>query len=497
MQTNNMSIGIVGSGTAGLITALTLRKAFPNSEITIVASSKIGIIGVGEGSTEHWRQFMDLCNIPTEELISNTAATHKYGIRFENWTEKIPDYFHSVSGPDEIFAHGLFASYLHFIENEKLITSQTASIGLVRNQVPRQNLHKTTNQFHFDTFKLNDYLTNLCFSRMIRFIDDSVSKVNLDSENGCIVSVDTELSGCISADFWFDASGFNRVLMTSLGNTKWTSFSPYLLADSAVAFPTESDPNGQIKPYTRARAMSSGWVFEIPTQERRGNGYVYSSAHISQDEAIKEVQQLTGYKVPDNPRTFKFDAGFLETQWVKNCVAVGLASSFVEPLEATSIGSSIIQAKSIIESLSSYQHGYEKIQNKYNKNMTEMMRNILTMIRLHYISDRRDTPFWKEQAEMRINSELQELIELWSEKPPSRYDIPGKHNTMFHVPHFVHVMQGQGLIPTTPSSVAIDRMGLREIVTKEVNDIRNSRHSHELVDHRQALLEIDEIDDEF
>jgi hypothetical protein len=129
--------------------------------------------------------------------------------------------------------------------------------------------------------------------------------------------------------------------------------------------------------------------------------------------------------------------------------------------------------------------------------MTEMMRNILTMIRLHYISDRRDTPFWRAQAEMRINSELQELIELWSEKPPSRYDIPTKHNTMFHVPHFVHVMQGQGLIPTTPSSVAIDRMGLREIVTKEVHDIRNSRHSHELVDHRQALLEIDEIDDEF
>ena len=492
-----MSIGIVGSGTAGLTTALTLRKAFPNSSITIISSSKIGIIGVGEGSTEHWRQFMDLCNIPTEELISSTAATHKYGIRFENWTEKIPDYFHSVSSPDEIFAHGLFASYLHFIENEKLITSQTASVGLVRNKVNRQNLHKTTNQFHFDTFKLNDYLTNLCFSRMIRFIDDSVSKVNIDPDNGCVLSVDTERNDSVSADFWFDASGFSRVLMTSLKNTEWSSFSPYLLADSAIAFPTESDPNGQIRPYTRARAASSGWIWEIPTQERRGNGYVYSSSHISEEQAVQELEKVTGYKLPDNHRSFKFDAGFLKRQWVKNCVAVGLSSSFVEPLEATSIGSSLIQARSIVESLSSYEHGYEKIQNTYNKNMTEMMSNILAMIRLHYISDRRDTTFWKSQAEMAINPELQDLIDLWSEKPPSRYDVASKHNLMFHSPHFAHVMQGQGLIPQHPSSTALDRLGLREIVVKEVHEIRNSRHSHELVDHREALLEIRDIDDEF
>ena len=492
-----MSIGIVGSGTAGLTTALTLRKAFPNSNITIVSSSKIGIIGVGEGSTEHWRQFMDFCDIPTEELILNTGATHKYGIRFEDWTNKTPDYFHSVGGVDDIFAHGLFATYMHFLENEKLITSQTASVGLVKNKISRQNLHKTTNQFHFDTFKLNDYLTSVCFSRMIRFVDDSVSKVNIDPINGCILSVDTEFNGCIDANFWFDASGFNRVLMTSLGNTEWTSFSPYLLADSAIAFPTESDPNGQIRPYTRARAASAGWVWEIPTQDRRGNGYVYSSRHTSEEQAIKELEKMTGYKVPESHRSFKFDAGFLKNQWVKNCVAVGLASSFVEPLEATSIGSSLIQARSIIDSISSYQPGYEKIQHAYNKNMTEMMRNILTMIRLHYMSDRTDTVFWKDQAGMTINSELQELINIWSEKPPSRYDCPSTLNNMFHAPHFVHVMQGQGLIPTIPSSTALDRLGLREVVNKEVDNMRNSRHAHELVDHRKALLEINEIDNEF
>ena len=494
---NNLSIGIVGSGTAGLISALLLRKAFPTCDITIVSSSVIGIVGVGEGSTEHWREFMDVCNIPTEELIVETAATHKYGIRFENWLNHTPDYFHSVNSIDEIFAHGLYASYMGFFEKEQLLTNQSASVGLIKNQISRANIHKTTNQFHFDTFKLNEYLTTLCFNRMVKFIDNTVEDVVLNPETGCIDSVVLEHGQTLSADFWIDASGFKRVLMTKLNNTSWESFSPYLLCDSAIAFPTESDPNGQIRPYTRARAMSSGWVWEIPTQERRGNGYVYSSTHISEEKAIDEVEKLTGYKVGDNPRTFKFNAGYLKEQWVKNCVAMGLASAFVEPLEATSIGSTLVQVKMLIENIACYTPQSTKIQQSYNRTITETMRNILTMLRLHYISDRRDTPFWKDQATLPINEELQQLIDLWSEKPPSRYDFPSKPNLLFHVPHLSHVMQGQGLIPSEPSTLALDRLNLRDVVDREMDNIRNSRHNHELVDHKVGLLEIKGIDDVF
>lgn len=497
MNNNIMSIGIVGSGTAGLTTALFLRKAFPHTSITVVSSSKIGIIGVGEGSTEHWRQFMEVCDIPTEEMISNSSATHKYGIRFENWTEHTPDYFHSVGSPDDIFAHGIYATYLSFFENSKLLTSQTSSIGLVTNKIPRQNLHKTTNQFHFDTYKLNDYLTCLCFNRMIKFIDSSVKEVDINAENGCIESVETEHGERISADFWIDATGFQRVLMNKLENTKWSSFSPYLLTDSAIAFPTESDPNKQIRPYTRARAATSGWVWEIPTQDRRGNGYVYSSRHITEEQAIAEVENMCGYAAPESPRTFKYDAGFLEKQWVKNCVAVGLASAFVEPLEATSIGTSLVQARLIIENVASYTLGNEHMQKAYNKKITETMRNILSMIRLHYISDRTDTSFWEAQSHMTVNSELQELVDLWSEKSPSRYDVPTSPHLLFHAPHFAHVMQGQGLIPSHPSTIALDRLEIRQVVQKEVDIMRNSRHNHELVDHRLALLEIKDIDNEF
>ena len=494
---NNLSFCIVGSGTAGLVSALMLRKAFERSEITIISSSKIGIIGVGEGSTEHWREFMNDCDIPTGELIENTSATHKYGLRFENWTTHTPDYFHSIGQVDDIYAHGLFATYAGFIDSNKLVTSQTGSVGLVQNKIGRRNIHKTTNQFHFDTNKLNDYLTGLCFSRMIKFVDAEVDSIELDSETGEISSVTTEQQSIVSADFWIDATGFSRVLMTKLGNTEWESFSPYLLCDSAIAFPTESDPNGQIRPYTRARAASSGWMFEIPTQERRGNGYIFSSAHISTDKAIEEAEAMTGYKVPENPKTFKYDAGFLKNQWVKNCVSVGLASSFVEPLEATSIGSTLIQLKILIQNVASYTKKSSKMQLAYNKTITETMRNILTMIRLHYVSDRRDTQFWVDQAAMPLNDELQELIDLWSEKVPSRYDPYQQINLMFQVPHLVHVMQGQGLLPKEPSSLALDRLNLRQKVNMEMDNFRNSRHNHELIDHRAGLLEIENLDEEY
>lgn len=486
------SIAIVGSGTAGLLSGLMLRQAFPTSEITIISSSKIGIIGVGEGSTEHWRGFMEQCQIPLEEMLSETSATHKYGIRFENWTTHTPDYFHSISHVDDSYAHGYIPTYLGCFERKKLLTNQTSSVGLTQNKINRLNLHKTTNQYHFDTFKLNTYLSDLCFKRMIRFVEGEVADIEKDSNTNDILSVITNRQEKVIADFWIDASGFNRVLMTSLGNDKWNSFSDYLLCDSAIAFPTESDPNGQIRPYTRAIAASAGWLWEIPTQERRGNGYVFSSKFISLDQAIAEASAITGYNV-ESARNFSFDPGYLDKQFVNNCIAVGLSSSFVEPLEATSIGSTISQLKYSIQYIASYAPQNNQSRKKYNELISNMMDNILSMIRLHYISDRLDTPFWKEQSRMKINDSLQDLIDLWNERPPSRWDIPTEDGRMFLVPHMCHVMQGQGLIPSDPSSMVINNLNIRQSINYKLDELNNSRHNHELVDHKQALQETAEM----
>ena len=489
-------ICIVGSGTAGLIAALILRKAFPHSDITVISSSKIGIIGVGEGSTEHWRQFMDLCDIPLEEMIVETSATHKYGLRYENWTNHTPDYFHSVGEIDDIFAFGLFSTYMGFVEQGKLFTTQTTNVGLVKDKINRQSLHKSTNQFHFDTNKLNEYFLSLAFKKGIRFIDGEVHSVDIDSENGNIKSVTTKSEDTVFADFWFDASGFGRVLMTKLNANEWVSFDEYLLCDTAIPFATESDPNGRIRPYTRARAMSSGWMWEIPTQERRGNGYVFSSQFISEDEAIHEAEQQSGYKI-ENPRVIKFYAGYVKNTWVKNCCAIGLASSFVEPLEATSIGSTIQQVRNIIPYIASYKPTHTASQKHFNAGFEKMMKNILTMIRLHYYSDRQDTKFWQAMSQMPLNEDLQMLIDLWSERPPSRYDFESVSGEMFQAPHMAHVAQGQGIISKEACSRALDSLVIRDTVYKQIDEYRHNRHSGELVDHATALREISLTDDEW
>lgn len=493
-----ISFGIVGSGTAGLLAALILRKAFPLSPITIISSSDIGIIGVGEGSTEHWRNFMELCEVPLEEMISSTLATHKYGIRFEGWSEKNPDYFHSVSGIDDIYAFNLFATYMAFIEQGKMLTSQMASIGLVKNKINRQNLHHSTNQYHFDTFRLNEYFSHLCFNRSVKFIDGKVDSdgIEISSETGCITSIKTTRGESCYADFWFDATGFNKVLMSKLQNTEWESFNEFLLCDSAIAFPTESDPSGQIRPYTRARAASAGWMWEIPTQERRGNGYVYSSEFIDEEKALLEASKMTGYEIGQH-RSFKFNPGYLKNVWTKNCCAIGLSGSFVEPLEATSIGSTIQQIKHIIPYLTSYQQTHSASQKHYNKSFSKMMRNILSMIRLHYYSDKRNTPFWIAQSNMKVNEELQEILELWSERPPSRLDFDTINGEMFLAPHMVHVAQGQNVLSLEACTRALDNLNIRQIVKKEIDEIRHRRHASELVDHAEALREIDSIDSEW
>jgi tryptophan halogenase len=486
-----IKISIAGSGTAGLVSALLMRSAFPAAEITVVSSSQIGIIGVGEGSTEHWRNFMDLCEIPVEDLIVATKATHKYGIRFEGWTTHTPDYFHSVSGVDDIFAHQYYATYLGHIERKKMITSQTASIGLIRDKINRNNLHHSTNQYHFDTYKLNEFLVSLAFKRNIRFIDDEIESVEV-TEYG-INSVTMKSGFVLDGDFWIDATGFKRVLIKELSDMKWESFSDYLLCDRAVVFQTPSDPSGKIKSYTRARAASAGWVFEIPTQERRGNGYVFSSKHITDEEAKKELSEMTGYDASE-ARVISFDAGYIKEPWVKNCCAIGLSSSFVEPLEATSIGSTIQQVKMLIPSLASFNKKTSKSQRVYNKNFSVMMNNLLTMIRLHYYSDRVDTDFWRDMKEMPVNETLQDMIDIWGERGPTRDDFSNYYFNLFGPAHFTHVAQGQGLFNPESCGLALERMEIRTVVEKEIANQRHYRIAHELVDHAQALKELEEAD---
>ena len=489
MNDKPLSFVIAGSGTAGLISAIMLKQAFPHASITIISSSEIGIVGVGEGSTEHWRNFMNRCEIPLLEMLAETKATHKYGLRFENWSKAFPDYFHSVSGDEDVFMWKLYPLYSELIRQGKPLTANTGSLGLFTDQISKEKLHEATNQFHFDTFKLNSYFRSVAQRRRVGFIEGIISKVNIAPDSKIIESVTLESGKTIFGDFWIDATGFRRFLMTSLGNDDWSSFSKYLLCDSAFAFPSESDPNGRIRPYTRARACSSGWMWEIPTQERRGNGYVYCSQFITDEEARKEASNMVGFEV-EPARSFRFDAGHLKEAWVGNCCAVGLAGSFVEPIEATSIGSTIQQIDRLIPFVGSYSTHHWASQRSYNKSFNIMMDNILTMVRLHYISDRTDTPFWRAMASMPVHESLQELLDLWQETTLPRDFIPSNNGEMFQLAHLMHVAQGQNVINIEPINAMFRNFDTYEWTLRELSTRRHARISENLVDHKEALDEI-------
>jgi tryptophan halogenase len=480
-------IVIVGSGTAGCVSAIMLKSFFKDYEVTVVSSSTIGIVGVGEGTTEHWRDFQSMCGIDAEELICQTDATHKYGILFENWTTHTPNYYHSVAGPPFI-KDSFYVSYSYALANKRLLTQAYSWVGMHENKILNdKDMHKNTNQYHFDTFKLNKYLMSILFKKEINHIDDEVGSVDIDTESGFIKSITLEKTKqIIEADFFIDASGFKRVLMGNLDKQNFISYKKYLPCDSAIAFPSESDPSGQIRPYTRARALKNGWMWEIPTQSRRGNGYVFDSNYCTQDEAVKEASEIHGFEVVP-ARTFKFDSGYYKNPWVKNCLAVGLSSGFVEPLEATSISTSIQQIRMLVPFLPTFKFGNNLSITSYNKSFDDFMENLLLMISLHYVSDREDTPMWKAQRKAEKPELLQFLLDLWKEKTPDRNDIPYSKNHLFQIEHIWHVAQGQGVIDPMLAIIQLNDHNSWEKMKSEMINHKRRYLGAETIDHAEAL----------
>jgi len=433
-----------------------LRAFFPNIKVTVISSKDIGIIGVGEGSTEHWRHFFQQpCDIDAGEMVARCAATHKYGIKFEGWTTHTPIYYHSISGE----GHGpnnfnAVYSFAHF--NDWLLTP--SMIPHLDNDMVVDDVkqpHGTTNQFHFDTHKLNNFLTYLAEKRGVTFGDGKIVKIDRNSETGFIESVTTDTNIKCEADFFVDASGFARVLMSKLvENDEFVSYRKYLPCDSAAVFQTESDPSGKIHPYTRARAMPHGWMWEIPTQERRGNGYVFASDFCSDEQAVKELSEAHGRDI-EPARIIRFKSGYYKHGIAFNCAAVGLSSSFVEPLEATAISTSIQQSRMIAAILPTFMRGNKAQTKNYQQRYESLLENIVTMISLHYISDRNDSEMWKAQQHAELPETLKVLLELWKERMPEKYDVPHFGYELFLSEHLWHVAQGQGVLD---KSVALDQL---------------------------------------
>ena len=453
------SILIVGGGTAGLVTALILKKKL-NVKIDILHSKNIGIIGVGEGSTEHWKEFCNFVGINQLDLLNECDATYKAGIMFKGWNDR--DYLHSIG-----------ASFSSTIGQYSHVFGRQIGYGdhyicpthFWHSKIPKLIINKPeawpTNQFHFNTHKLNEFLLKIARSLGIDIIEDEIDQVHLNNQG----EVD-KLTGTIkdyAYDFYIDSTGFKRLLINKLG-AKWNSFNKYLKMKSAIAFPTDNTENYNI--WTTAQTMDNGWMFSLPVQGRNGNGYIFDSDYITAEQAKQEVETTLGYEI-DVRREFKFDPGSLETAWIKNCCAVGLSASFVEPLEASSIGTSIQQAFLLMHNLPFYNEATVK---KYNKAFNDISENIRDFIALHYITKKSNTEFWKDVSKIDIPDSLKCNLEIWKHRLPIQEDFNNlSRYILFSASHFIMVMEGLDLFDKL--SIRNEFESNSKIIKQQADDI--------------------------
>lgn len=453
------SILVVGGGTAGLVSAIILKKKL-DITVDVVHSKNIGIIGVGEGSTEHWKEFMKYVGIDQYTLIKETDATYKSGIMFENWGSK--DYLHSVVEPLDRKTgqyHYIYANQI-FQEHPQL-TPNT----FWKNRIDKQFLNNLTafpaNQYHFNTHKLNNFLIKIAVSLGINFIEDDILEVNLD-EHGYIDNLKGQLFD-YKYDFYIDSTGFKRTLITKLGG-KWKSYKQYLKMKSAITFQTEDEADYNF--WTLARAMDYGWMFKIPVWGRHGNGYIFDSDYINADQAQREVELHLGKPITVN-KQFTFDPGCLEAVWIKNCCAIGVSANFVEPLEASSIGTSIQQSFLLMHRLSRFDN--DTIIS-YNKSVNDIMENIRDFVALHYITDKTNSDFWKDLKKIEIPSTLKSKLDAWKHRLPIKEDFNDLSDyILFTDPNFILVMEGLDLFDRT--SIKDEYYSLNSVFRYEAEQI--------------------------
>jgi tryptophan halogenase len=396
-----MKIVIAGGGTAGWISAYLLANSQVGvHEITVIESSEIGIIGAGEGSTGMFYQLVSDRIVrggsSVEEFMMRTDSTLKYGIKHEGWSATTKDYFAPLNASDTANA----IPDVHFLQTliqhpfEHISLASTVGLCYYNNKAPLREY-----AFHFDGHKVGKYFEYLLMKddNKVKKVDAVINKVNLNQQ-GEIDSLILSNGQTIQADFFIDCTGFARVLSKELG-VKWVSYKENLPADRALPFIVDYKMDGtdKIEQLTKATAMSSGWMWNIPLQTRMGQGYVYSSEFLSEDEAHREIELKLGHSVTPI-KTIKFEGGRADNLWVKNCLSTGLAGSFLEPLEATSIHATIIQLLEFIyqcltpDKQSTLNPASIKM---FNSKMNNMFDDYRDFVVLHYQGGREDSEFWR------------------------------------------------------------------------------------------------------
>lgn len=346
-----MRVLVVGGGSAGWITAAYLDAVLngvgtPKSVLVgLIESEKIGRIGVGEATIPTIKRTLQRIQIPERVFMDAADATFKQAIRFDNWLHEDHSYYHPF---DRLTATQFDRHGLRWLMSDRslpyadTVTPQTklCDEGLAPKRAEDGDYQgNIAYAYHMDAEKFAETLRDLAKSRGVQHMIDDVVEVE-QADDGSIAAVKTESGQRIEADLFVDCSGFARLLIGKTLGAEFESYKDWLLCDGAIAMrvPYDVYPQKNVRPYTTATALSSGWVWDIGLSDRRGTGYVFSSDFLSPEEAEAELKAHEGPHAADLPaRYLKFNSGRIQTPWVKNCVAIGLAAGFLEPLESTGL----------------------------------------------------------------------------------------------------------------------------------------------------------------
>ncbi|MDC7677708.1 tryptophan halogenase family protein [Asticcacaulis machinosus] len=437
---------IAGGGTAGWCAAAALSKMIgPLIEVTLVESDEIGIIGVGEATVPTIRTFHHLLGIDEREFMRATNASIKLGISFDNWARKGDHYFHSfgvlgksswmapfhhiwlqakadgVAGPLSDYCFELQAA-----ENGKFETSPTSRINYA---------------YHFDTGLYGPFLRRLSEAAGVTRVEGKIARVDQNPDTGDITALMLESGQSIAGDLFIDCTGLRGLLIEGTLKSGYEDWNHWLSNDSAIAMQTE--PTGKIVPYTQAIAHDAGWHWRIPLQNRVGQGHVYSSAHMSDDQAMDSFMATVGAPALTKPRTIKYRTGRRLKIWNKNCIAMGLSSGFIEPLESTNIHLMQIAATRLVQ-LFPFDGITDALINRFNKLTEDEVVNIRDFVIMHYkLTERDDTPYWRERRDMAIPDTLTERIEMFRDTGHA-WQVADE---VFRIDSWLQVMTGQRLEP--------------------------------------------------
>lgn len=446
------SIVIVGGGTAGWMAAGALsRLTRAGVSVTLIESDAIGIVGVGEATIPPIRMFNAMLGIDENDFLARAQGSIKLGIEFVDWFRPGLRYIHPFGDYGFDIEGVRFHQIWHKLHALGLTTAELeqysiCAVAAHRNRYaapvgdPGSPLASVVPAYHFDAALYAAYLRDYAERRGVVRREGRIVDVALRGTDGFIESVQLESGEHIAGELFIDCSGFRGLLIEEALHTGYEEWTHWLPCDRALAVPSAN--TGELAPYTRATAREAGWQWRIPLQHRTGNGHVYSSAHVSDDEAAATLlANLEGPALAD-PRPLRFTTGRRKRAWNRNCVALGLASGFLEPLESTSIH--LIQAGiSRLLALLPDRGWGDAERDTYNELTRRQYEQVRDFVILHYKANERPGELWRHVREMAVPDSLAQRIELFR----NRGRIFRIDDELFGETSWIAVLRGQGIVP--------------------------------------------------